>query len=208
MLKRGFYIMTGAATVQWRLNRKIFIWLGLFVVIGVVVGLITVFNARLNIRHISENMLDRNLLRVIRPTAGFGGIIMGRLLAFLMMFTLAFVLCLNRWSVFLIFPVTVYLGFSFVINMYWIFARFGWAMAAPLFLVYFILLPIYLCLVLCAIVYSLRVCAPIRSSGFRGAICWNKLGHGGFTFLVAIFTFALLEFFFFWLVLSRIVFVI
>ena len=191
-------MLLGFMAVQWKLNRRLLIWLSMFTVIGIIVGIMTMFNARLNVRHISEGLLDKNILRVIRPSATIGAVLMGRLTAFALTFALIFIVCLNRWTTLFVFPIAVYHGFAMVINLYWAIARFGAAMGAPLLIVYFILLPILCFLKLCAMVYCMKNCRPMCKT----------IHHGLLLFAIAAVAIALVECLFFWLILSKIVFVI
>jgi hypothetical protein len=207
VFKRAVYIFSNACGVQWRLNKRIFIFLGIFVLIGIVLGVMTAFNTRIKVDHISKNLLDTNLLRVVRPTASFFGIMLGRIFFFALTFVILFVLCLNRWSSFLVFGIATYHGFNMIINFYYIFARFG-ATGGVLFAVYFLLFPILIFLTMVATVYCLRVCEPIRHGGFRGGICMRDFWRSMMYFFTVVAIFAFIEYIFFWLILSKIVFVV
>ena len=193
--------------VQWKINKWLFLWLCVFVVIGVVIGLMTAMNARIRVESISTNLLDSNLLRAVRPTASFGGMMIGRMWLFVVSFAIIFVVSLNRWTVFVVFPITAYHGFSIVINMYWVIARFGVPLGSVLLVTYLLILVAVLVLVLVATVYCMRICVPARSGGLRGAINWRCFGRDTLSFLCAITVVALVEYFLYWAILSKFVFV-
>ena len=205
--RRGFYVLRGNAGVHWRLNRYLFLWLGIFVVTGIVIAITIVFNPRFNPIHISNNLLDTNLPRVVRPGAGLGAIIMARIFSFALISVLVFVVCLHKWTVWLVYIITGYKGFGLFINIYWTIARFG-ATGVILFIVYFILLIMLLILTLVMIAFCLRTCAPIRRTGLRGALRWDRFSSSCLQFFIAITILAFVEWFLYWLILSRFVFAV
>lgn len=209
MRGKGYmYRFSGAVGVHWRLNRAILIWLLLFVFAGVCIGCSVAFNARIKVDHISQSLLDTNLLRVVRPTASIGGIMIGRVFSFAVMIGFIFVLCLNRWTSFLAFGVATYQGFNIVINLYWIIARFGVATGAVLFFIYGLMLIILTILTVIAIVFCLRVTEPCRCGGMRGGIKWRDLKSQIVYFAAAITIFSFVEWLWFMLILSKIVFIV
>jgi hypothetical protein len=145
---------------------------------------------------------------VVRPTASIGAVMIGRIFSFGLMMALVFVLCLNRWTAFLAFGAAVYSGFSIVINLYWIIARFGVATGAVLFFVYAIMLSILTILTMIAIVFCLRVTEQCRHGGIRGGIKWRECRNKCVYFLVAICVFSFVEWLWFMLLLSKIVFIV
>lgn len=203
-----FYSVGGIAGVHWLLNKRIFLWLGFFVVVGIIAGFVTVFNPRITFYNISTGFLDTNLYRVIYPNAGLGILILGRTFSFAIFFALVFAVSLSKWTSWLVFVFSGYQGFSLVINMYWVFAKFGIVSGGVLFLVYVILLLILLCIELCAVVYCLRVCENVRKGGLRGGMRWHDFFSGCLKFLIVIVVFSFVEWIFYWLIISRIVFVV
>jgi len=205
--RRLYYLLGNAIGVHWRLTRKIFIWLGIFVGIGIIFGFVTIFTAKFSVTSVSNGMLDVNLLRVIRST-GFVSIILGRVLDFALLFLGIFLVCMHRWTVFLVFPYVAYRGFSIVVNLYWIFAKFGMFTGLALFLSYLFWFIVLLFIVFAVIIYCMRMCAGVRRGGFRGAIRWNDFARHCGVFLGVICVFAFLEWLVYWLVLSKIVFIV
>ena len=201
-------MFTGALGVQWRINRAIFLWLGIFVFAGICIGLSVAFNVRIKVEHISQSLLDTNLVRVIRPTASFMAIILGRIFYFAMMFALIFIVCLNRFTVFAVFGIAIYMGFSLVINLYWIIARFGIATGFVLLFVYSVLLLFYTIFVLIAIVFCLRVTSPVRTGGMRGGIQKFDFARHCGIFLAFVAGFALAEYLCFLFFVSKIVYIV
>lgn len=193
--------------VQWRLNKWIIVWLLVAVAAGVVIGVTTVMNPKITAGNISSHLLDTNLARVIKPSASVGKLFAMRIFAFGLAFLLVLVVCLNRWTMLLSFIVAGYQGFSAVLNLYWIIAKFG-VVGIVLLVIYAILLVGLAVLTICMIVFCMRVGACARGAGMRGAIDWPVLGRGTLMLGIAISAFALLEYLFFFVILSRIVFVV
>jgi len=206
-IQRFKFLIGNSVGVHWRLNKWIYIWLAIFVIAGVAIGLSMIFNPRMTANTISNNLLDGNILRVIRANTGVGAILAGRIFSFSLIFAFIFAMCLSKWTVLGVFPLAAYQGFSLVINLYWAILRFGVFSGTVLFVVYLVLKIILLVITLVAIVYCLRCCSEIRRGGFRGGMRWRHFFHGCFGFLCAIVVFALVEWFMYWLVLSKILFI-
>jgi len=184
-------------------------WLGIFVFIGIIIAITVVFNPRFDpLKHISNNLLDTNITRVIRPTAGLGAILLSRIFAFAVIFSIVFLVCLHRWTICLVFPLAAYQGFSLFINLYWTITRFGVATGTVLFLVYFFLLLALLFIIFVAMVFCMRTCEPVRKGGFRGGIHWNKFGYRCLKIFIVVACFALVEWLMYWLILSKFAFVV
>jgi len=206
--RRLSYRLSGSASIGWRLNRRLLIWLGLFVLVGAILGFVMVFNSKVSADKMSTSLIDGNILRIVRPTTSIGGLILGRLLDFVIFFGIIFVVCLHRWTVFFVFLLAGYRGFSMVVNLYWSLAKFSVISGVALFLVYLILFLILLIIFLAAIVFCLRATAEVRRGGWRGGIRWQDFTKGGIVLLCIIIGFALLEWALYWLILSKIMFVI
>lgn len=183
-------------------------WLSLFVVIGVAAGLITIANSRMLPEMVSRNLLDTNVLRIIMPNTTFGALMMGRVLYFALFVVAIFLLSLNRWTVWLVFILAVYRGFVLVINIWWIIATFGMVMGLGLFLIYLVLFIVLLVLTETVMVYCIRENVWCRRGGLRGNLRWRDWQKPLLIFLSCIVVLAITEFIFYWLVLSRFVFVV
>ncbi|MDR0462499.1 MAG: hypothetical protein LBG88_04205 [Christensenellaceae bacterium] len=207
-VKHGVYRFSNMLGVQFRLNRAVLAWLGISVLAGIVIAITVVFNPKFTATLISNNLLDTNLPRVIRPTTGLGAILMARIFAFAIIFGLVFALTLHKWTVFLVFPIAGYKGFEIFINLYWTITKFGMATGTVLFVCYFIILLALLVLTLAMMVFCMRFCEPIRLGGFRGGVQWKCFWPPAIKFLVAIVIFAIGEYFIYWLLLSKFVFVV
>ena len=167
-----------------------------------------VFNSKVSADKMSNSLIDPNILRVVRPTTSIGGLILGRLFDFVIFFGIVFVVCLHRWTVFFVFLLAGYRGFSMVVNLYWSLAKFSVVSGIALFLVYLVLFLILLVIFLAAIVFCLRVAAEVRRAGWRGGICWKNFTKGCIVLLCVVVGFSLLEWVLYWLILGKIMFVL
>ena len=208
MFKRAVFYIAGACGVHFKVNRALFIWLGIFFVIGCCVGLSVAFNVRVKVEHISQSLLDTNLVRVIRPTCSLMAMVAGRVFFFALMCGFVFLLCMNKWTVFGVFAVALYQGFHVMVNLYWVIARFGFATGSLLLVSYFFVLIIYSAIMITAIVFLLRATAGVRTGGIRGAIKWREFFNQAAVFGVVVFVFSLVEYILFLVFISKIVYIV
>ena len=206
-LKRGAYLLGNAIGVNLKLNKRVLIILGVFILIGMGIGLSVIINPKIKPEMISDNLLDTNLLRSIRPNIGFGAMIMGRVFFCVLFFGVIFLMSLNRFTMWGVAIMLAYRGFALVINLYWVLLKFGFTTGLVLFFIYLVLFLTLVAFYLVAAVFCLRVCAPVRAGGLRGGIRWGEFSHAALTFLCYILAFAIIEWGMYWAVLSKIVFV-
>ena len=208
MFRRRIYFLTSSFGVHWRLNKSLIFWLGIFALAGIVIGILTIANPRMLPEMISRQLLDSNIMRVIMPNTTFGALMMGRAFYFLLFAVVIFVFSLFKWTVWLVFVMAAYRGFTIVINLWWVVAIFGMGMGFVLFLIYFFILIAQLLLTFVVMVYCVRECSWGRRGGLRGNLRIKEWYKPGLMIAVAILALALVEWFMFWLILSRFVFVV
>jgi len=202
-----YFVLNGMG-VHWRLNKGLILWLGLFVLIGIVIGIIIVANPRVMPEMISERLLDVNVLRVVRPNTTFGGVIIGRFLLFALFCLGVFLLSLSKWTVWIIYVFAIYRGFVTVINLYWIIATFGLVMGMALFLVYMVLFLILIFIHIIVMMICIRECSWVRRGGMRGSLRWKDWQRFVICFAIMIVVFAIVEFLMYWLILGRFVYIV
>lgn len=206
--RRIKYLCRNFIGVHFRLNKGLLIWLGIFAVVGVIIGIATVFTPRITAKTISERLLDTNILRVVRPTTGMGSMIMGRLFGTVIFFAFIFATCMHRWTVFFAFGLIGYQGFTLVVNVYWAISKFGVVSGMVLFILYLILLIILLMIIICVTAFLIRVTAEIRKCGLRGGMKWRLFFKQCIIIATVIIAFAFFEWFLYRLILSKFVFVV
>jgi hypothetical protein len=192
--------------IHWFLNRRLFFWIGMFMLAGAVIGIITFFNPGVNAQQISRNLIDGNILNCITviPRASFGRFIAVRLIEFLMIATFIFILCQTRVTALFVFPYIAFRASIYVINLYWIIARLGMFGGVVLFVFYLIFFIQLMILLAMLVVFIMKQCAVIRSYGFRRGICWRNYFKVMLVFAGFITFIAVLEWLSFWLIFSKI----
>ena len=190
--------------MHWHLNRRLFAWIGVFVVFGVAIGIVTIFNPAVNARLIGRRFIDANILHAISPRAGFGSFIITRLLDFVFTAAFIFILCQTAVTSLFTFAFISFRACTMTINLYWIIARLGIAGGGVLFIFYLIFFILLLKVLAAATVFLMKQCATIRSYGFRRGICWSGFFQAMFLFTCATVAVALVEWLSFWLIFSKI----
>jgi hypothetical protein len=93
-----------------------------------------------------------------------------------------------------------------VVNLYWIIARFSLLNGLVLLLAYGLFLIVLMLVCVCLVVFMLKNCSRIRRNGFRYGIRWDDFWRTLFVFALVITAIALVEWFVWWLILSKFVF--
>ena len=208
VFKRGIYVIRANLGVGWRLNKRVLICLGVALAIGIIVGITIAAHPKITVAMISNNVLDENMLRAVKPTSTFGSLVLGRLIMIAIFCAITFAVCLHRWTYWICFVLAAYQGFTLVVNLYWILAKFGLVVGLPLFIVYLVLLLALVGLYICAIVYCMRTGAKARELGLKSGINLKRVGRDALVALAAAGVFALVEWLFYFIILSKIVFVV
>jgi len=204
-IRRKIYDLKSFFGIQWFLNRRYIIWLGIFMLGGIVIGIITISSPGINAQIINRNMIDTNILNIITPIqrANFGRFIAVRLIEFTLYASAIFLLCQTKITSFLIFPLLMFRTSTITINLYWIVARLGMFGGTVLFVFYLIFFLMLLTLLAIKSVFIMKQCAILRSYGFRRGICWRNFCKVMFTFACLVSLIAALEWLSFWLVFSQ-----
>ena len=187
------------------MHRRLLIWIGVFMLAGATIALITVFNPGVNPELINRNLIDTNILNIITPIAraSFGRFIAVRLIEFTMVATFIFILCQTKFTSLFVFPFIAFQASTITINLYWILARLGLFGGTVLFIFYLIFFILLLAVLAAKSVFIMKQCAILRSYGFRRGICWRGFTKTICTFALIVSFIAFLEWMSFWLVFSQ-----
>jgi hypothetical protein len=204
-LRRKIYDLKGFFGIQWFLHRRLLIWLGVFMLAGICIGLITIFNPGVNAQLINRNLIDTNILNIVTPIprASFGRFIAVRLIEFALFSSLIFLLCQTKITSLLAFVFVAFRTSTITINLYWILARLGIFGGTALFIFYLIFFLMLLTLLAVKTVYIMNQCAILRNYGFRRGICWRGFFKVMLAFACTAIFIAILEWLSFWLVFSQ-----
>ena len=204
-LRNTIYDLKSFFAINWFINRRIFIWIGICMLAGVVIGLITIFNPAVTAQRIGRNFIDSNILYSISPRAGFGNFIIARLLEFVLSAVFIFVLCQTAFTSTFTFGFIAFRTCSMTVNLWWIIARLGFITGGLLFVFYLIFFLLLLAVLAATAVFLMKQCAVIRSYGFRRGICWKTFFKSMLVFACVITIIAMLEWLCFWLIFSKII---
>ncbi|MCL2846608.1 MAG: hypothetical protein FWE38_02855 [Firmicutes bacterium] len=192
----------------WRENRFVIVLLALSAIAGLVLGALVIFDPLLEHFRITQNLLDGNIINAASPNRGIFAFIVSRFADFAFAFVLVMLFSLSKWTVLLVFPYLAFRGFWVVINLFWVIDRFGFAHAAVLFFVYLIVLITLLIIFAAAVLFALRRGKACRMFGLRCGLGWREVRRPLTTFAVILFCVAVIEWLLYFLVLSRMVFVL
>ena len=202
-LRRTIFDLKSFFAVHWRLNRRLFLWILFFMLAGVIIGIITIFNPNITAVRIGRNFIDANILNAIAIRASFGSFIVNRLLEFAFSFAFIFILCQTGITSLFTFAFISFRTCAMTINLYWIVARLGPFGGGVLFIFYLIFFLILLVVFAAATAYIMKQCTCIRSYGLRG-VDWRAFSQAMLVFGCIITCVAMLEWLCFYLIFSKI----
>ena len=194
--------------INWLLHKRLFIWLGICALVGVVIGFITILNPLITHESINESLIDANLLRATTTSNGLASIILARLFEFATVAAFIFLVCLNTYTALLALAYCGLRTCTIVINIYWIIAKFGLISGLVMLIFYIFFLLLLLAVFVALVIFMLKNCAQIRRNGFRYAIKWRDFWRTIFIFAVIITVIALLEWLVYILILSKFIFLV
>jgi len=208
MIGKLWYDFCGWVAVQWKLNRRLFVILGLFLIFGIVIGIITVVNPLVTNIRINRSMIDANIIHQTMINQGFTRILFARMLDFALASIFLFLVCLNRFTVLFAFALIAFRAYLLVINIYWCVSWFGVVNGLVLAITYGIILLSLIIFFMCYAIYMLKSLQPARQNGLRHGICWGEQLRGMGIFAIVMFSIAIIECIIHWLILSNFIYVI
>jgi len=201
--RRTIFDIRGFFAVHWHLNRRLFAWIAVWMLAGVAVGVITLFNPNVTAARIGRNLIDGNVLNAIAVRATFGAFIVNRMLEFVFSAAFIFLLCQTAVTSLFAFAFVGFRACTITINLYWIIARLGPVGGGVLFIFYLVFFIVLLAVFAAMVVFIMKQCACIRSYGFRRGICWKGFFSAMLVFACIITVIAVLEWLSFWLIFSK-----
>ena len=207
-LNRFNYSLRTWLRVLWQENKRLLIILGLFALGGIILGLVVIFNPLLNHLRISNHLLDGNVLNVTTPNRSLWAFIFIRLLDFGFAFLLVLLFNLTKWTMLLTFPYIAFRAFWIVINLFWIIDLFGFVHGFLFFVTYLVILTVLLVIFATACVFALKRGKVVRLFGLRCGFRWREIKGALFALLVCLLLVAFIEWLLYFLLLSRMVYMI
>ena len=194
--------------IGWRGNRLLICVLGFFILAGIAIGAIAIFDPLLTHFRITRDILDGNIINAATPNRSIFSFFLIRFSDFVFGLLLVLLFSMTKWTVLFTFPYVAFRAFWVVINLYWIVDRFGFLHGFVLFLVYLVVLTALLVLFLCATIFALRRGKVCRQYGFKEAFRWREIRNTVYALTMALALVAFLEWLLYFTILSRMVFVI
>ena len=181
----------------------VFLLCALSVIVGIVIGSIAVSDPLLNHWRVSQNLIDRNIHSATSPERALLGFVFSRAFDIFLAGLLMFFMSLTIFTKWLVFPYLAMQGYWVVVNIFWIFARFG-VSGTILAIIYVIVFIILLKILIALAVFVLRFGRDCRLYGFRSRVpgTWRT----AVWFLVTAAFLGLFEGLMYFLILSRMVF--
>jgi len=207
IMRRGTYNAKSSIAQIWYENKKLLLFLGLFVIIGIVLGVVVAFDPMLNYFRLTRDLLDGNLMNVTKPGRSLFAFIATRFIDFGFAFILVVLLGMTKWTMLFIFPYLSFRAFWAVINIFWIIDRFGAFHGAVLVIIYAIILLSLLVLFTAACVFALKRGRSVQLYGLRCGYRLAEIRRSLVTMTIFLVTIAFIEWLLYFLILSRMLFV-
>lgn len=122
--------------VQCRKYRVIVCWLVVCLVIGAVLGIITLVVTKVSVSDINYHLVDGNILNATAIGVGMGSFVWQRILSLVIPVMVCLLLaCISRFTAYAIFPVIMVHGYWIAVSLWWVF--FYYSFPAILLLIFY-----------------------------------------------------------------------
>ncbi|MCL2569939.1 MAG: hypothetical protein FWE16_01895 [Firmicutes bacterium] len=206
--RRFGYEMKNNAQTSWHENKWLAFTLLGCAIVGIIFAIIAINDPLLTHFRISIGLIDGNIVNAASPDRGPFSFIFSRFLDFGFAILLVILFCMTKWTSWLTFPFIAFRAFWSVINLFFIVDRFGFFHGMPLFIVYLIVFVFTTIIFICACIFVLKRGRLCRLYGSRVGYNWNEIKRAVFAILTAVVVVALIEWLLYFLILSRLAFVI
>ena len=184
------------------------ILLCLFALGGIVLGIIVVFNPLLSHIWISNHLLDGNVINVASPNRSLWIFLLVRFLDILFGLILVLLFNLTKWTMLLTFPYIGFRAFWMVINIFWIIDMFGFVHGFLFAITYIIVFVALIIIFAGTCIFAMRRGKMARMYGIKMAFRWNEIKSATWTLLFAILVIGFIEWLLYFLILSRMVYMV
>ena len=194
--------------VQWRKYKSTFWWLLVWLIGGIILGIVTVFVTDVAATEINYSLIDGNILNATAVGSNIGNFIWQRILSIAVPVLVVFVFAsLSRFTALAIFPVIFIHGYWLAIAVWWVF--FYYSLTAILLLIFYLIwLIIVTAVIMAGLLWALQCGENIRN---RGSQCGKTSNIGlilrGTLILIGVaVVLGFFEYLVFWTVLGKIVY--
>lgn len=190
--------------VQWKTYRAFFAWLMVFLVCGVVLGIVTISLGDVEAENINYTLIDGNILNATAIDVGMGSFIWQRILSLivpvLVVFGFALLSGLTR---FVVFPVILMHGYWLSVAIWWVF--FYYSFAAILLIAFYTLWLLLVTVVLCVgLIWAVQWGSHCRTC--HGKKDWGSIVRGAALLIGVAVVMGFFEYLVFCTVLGKIVY--
>ncbi|MCL2755816.1 MAG: hypothetical protein FWE45_02075 [Firmicutes bacterium] len=199
--------MRNSIATTWRENKSLLFLMGIFIIAGIIIGSIALFNPLVTHFQITRNFLDANVLNVITPNRGLFAFVLARFFDLAFALTLVFLFNLSKFSFWLTFPYVGFRAFWMVVNLFWIVDRFGFVHGSIFFFAYLVIFIILIIMFSLACIFIMKRCAQIRKFGWRSGCSFREIRHPLFWLTASILLIAFVEWLLYFLILGRMVYI-
>jgi len=206
--RRPYLDVKTPSRTAWRENKWLYMLLGVFILAGVVLGVLILSDPMITHWRIGHEFLDGNVRNVASPSRSVGTFIFSRFLEFAFGLLLVFIFCLSKWSWWLTFPYLSFRVLNVMINLFWIIDRYGFFRAFAFFFFYTIIFIALVVLFALACVFIIKRCQIIRKFGFRHGFRWPEVKRPVVMIVVSLFAIAFIEWLLYFLILGRMIFIL
>ncbi len=193
--------------VNFKIHKKLILWLSLFFVIGIIIAIVTVSTQTIDIDQINIYFIDNNIINSASIKKNFFSFIWHRVNSVLLPLTIIFLfasLSIRLGHAASIAFITMH-GYWITVSIWWIFVYFeisAWLLG----IFYIIWLLILSIIFIFSIVWLLKITQPICRMGIKNGCDFNELLKGGLIIVFYSLILGLLEYFTYWIILGRIVY--
>ena len=204
-----WYHLLSWLQVKWQKYKATLIWLLVFLVAGLIVGIITLYVSHVSASEINFTLIDGNILNATALGSSLGSFIWQRLLSLIIPILLVLIMAaIARFTSYIVFPVIFMHGYWLTIAMWWMFFYYGFT-AILLIIFYTLWLLIVTVILLAGLIWALQCGENFRQSG--GKNCsqshnWRLVLRGTLIIITAAIIVGFLEYFVFWTILGKIVY--
>ncbi len=199
--------LLGYLQVQWQKYKATLCWLVVCLVLGIVLGIVTIFVTDVNVTEINYQLIDGNILNATAIGSSMGGFIWQRVLSILVPVILVLILAsIAQITAYVVFPIVIMHGYWLAIAVWWTFFYYSFT-ALLLIVFYCIWLLVVTAVILVGMIWALQCGASLRESKSCGkSNYWWLILRGILVLTLVAVILGFFEYLVFWTVLGKIVY--
>ena len=205
-----WYKLLDFLRVQWRKYKTTFCWFLVCLVIGIILGIITLYLGDVGVDNINYRLIDGNLLNATSIDSSLGNFVWQRILSLALPIIVVLILAtISKLTALAVFPMVLMHGYWLAVAVWWTF--FYYNLTAILVLVFYIVWLLIVTLVLFAgLLWALQCGENFRQSGGK-TNCpptrnWGVFWRGVALIVGVAVVMGFLEYLVFWTILGKIVY--